>query len=128
MKRADFRALHQKVCDDARTLMMKKSEDYASSDDTFENFRLFEITTGMPTVLGVWPRFLDKVKRLGKAVQGGEFVVEDESAYDTIMDLINYAIIIRGLMIEEAPSRHNHAPPVEHAFMKDRSGEETPCT
>lgn len=104
--------------------MMKKSADYASSDDTFENFRLFKVTTGLPTELGIWPRFLDKVKRLGKAIQGGEYEVSDETTLDTILDIINYAIIMYGVM-NEAPSRPTFPPPVEHAFMTPRSGEET---
>lgn len=77
---------HADLCNDALELMGKKNADYASQADPFRNFRMFG-------GLGVLVRASDKLARLRTFEERDTFSVTDESLRDTILDLINYAVI-----------------------------------
>ncbi len=92
---------HKKLCAKALETMMKKNADYSAwkSDDAYANFRAFGR-------MGILVRLSDKLSRLRTFVEkydGNDdmFAVQDENVKDTIMDAINYLIIL-GMYEEES--------------------------
>ena len=77
-------------------LMEKKNIDY-SGEDCFDNFFLSESLSGVPVEKGILVRLGDKFSRI-KNLLDKLNIVEDESIYDTIEDLINYSAILYSLL------------------------------
>jgi hypothetical protein len=85
----------------AGELLRTKSRDYSATADIFANLKACEIFGVMSAELGVWIRLADKVARLGNLLKNRS---NPEAVLDTVIDLINYAIYIYLLMIEEDPT------------------------
>src|SRR5207249_10854744 len=76
--------------DDARKLIVVKNADYSGVDgDPFRNFRRWGL-------LGIIVRLTDKVTRLETFVDRGDLQVKSEKVRDTVIDIINYAILFEG--------------------------------
>lgn len=90
----DMLALHESLCGHARKLMERKSHDYAGAagDDTLANFTLLETLGVAPTEIGIYARLLDKIRRLSSCLT--QDMAVDETMDDTIVDAINYLIIL----------------------------------
>jgi len=76
--------------------MDKKNQDYAGSNgrSPFANFERVE-AMGITTVeRGFLVRMTDKMSRLSSFMESGEFKVKDESFEDTLVDLINYSVLL----------------------------------
>jgi hypothetical protein len=93
MTREDLRLLHEHMCEDARNLMKAKNVDYATESDIFRNFRMFG-------ELGILVRMSDKLARLRSIMENGRAQVSNESINDTLVDIINYAVIYAGYIGE----------------------------
>ena len=77
-----------KVTKQMLEITAKKSNDYASDDDPFRNFREFG-------ELGILVRMSDKFSRLRTALYDRkDMAVSDETVEDTILDLATYAILL----------------------------------
>jgi hypothetical protein len=50
-------------------------------------------------------RMTDKMSRLAQFTKNGELKVKDESLEDTLVDLINYAVLLRAYTIEKAQAQ-----------------------
>jgi hypothetical protein len=74
--------------------MVKKNQDYAHQSDPFRNFRMFG-------TFGILVRLSDKIARLRSFEESGQFVVEDERLEDTLLDIINYAVLYRAMRESE---------------------------
>ncbi len=85
---------HSSLTTSALALMHQKNNDYANVEDPFENFRMFGS-------LGILVRMSDKFQRLRNFERRGTFSVPDESLRDTVLDLINYAVIYYAWKEEE---------------------------
>jgi hypothetical protein len=96
MKREDLYLMHQALASEALELMKKKNQDYATGNDPFRNFRTFG-------ELGILVRMSDKIARLRTFLERGEFSVTDESCRDSILDLINYSVLLNGMLVEHMP-------------------------
>lgn len=84
--------------------MEAKNHDYAGgSDDCFANFRSALFLDVQPEI-GLLMRCLDKFKRIEAFVKTGTLKVKNESVNDAIEDVINYMILLKGL-IEERNER-----------------------
>lgn len=94
MTRNDLLMLHTELTTCAKELMVAKNHDYASVDDPFRNFRLFG-------ALGILVRLSDKLARLRSFLENGKLSVADESVRDTILDGINYNVLLMGMLIEQ---------------------------
>lgn len=71
-----------------RELTGKKSNDYATDEDPFRNFRTFG-------ALGILVRASDKFSRLRTALcDKRELKVSDETVEDTCLDLATYAVLL----------------------------------
>lgn len=92
-------ALHVQTCESARAIMSAKNADYTNgSVDPFSNFRTAE-ALGVPAEIGLMVRMLDKMKRVQTFVNKGTLQVKAESAEDSIQDLINYCILLKGIIV-----------------------------
>ena len=101
MTREGLLALHEDLCGRARELMAAKNHDYAGQDeaaDPFRNFRLCEALGLCTAEAGLLVRLSDKLSRLATFAACGRLVVADESVEDTLIDVINYAVLLAGLM------------------------------
>ena len=77
--------VHAQLCQQALSLMKDRNQKYARADDPFRNFRRHGRK-------GIVTRLDDKLARLDNhADNPQEFT--DESLRDTILDVINYAIL-----------------------------------
>lgn len=101
-------ALHESTCAAARDIMRAKNHDYTDgSVDPFANFRTSEIL-GVPGEVGILIRSLDKFKRIQTFVNKGTLLVKGESVDDAIQDVINYMILLKGMIASRA---QDSAPP-----------------
>lgn len=96
MDRSDYLAFHRTICNTARTLSERKNHDYAgdNGERPFANFERVESMGVCSTERGFLVRIVDKVSRLSSFCQSGSFAVSDESFSDTVMDAINYLVLL----------------------------------
>lgn len=87
---------HKLLCDHSRDLMRRKSNDYAGEDgeNTFRNFEICSRLGVTTTEQGILVRLTDKVSRLASFSTQKTMLVDDERYEDTILDLINYAVVL----------------------------------
>lgn len=94
--------LHEKTCEKCREIMKAKNTDYCGgSGDPFANFRISEML-GVHPAIGIMMRMTDKMQRIKSFVKNGTLAVRAESFEDACDDLVNYAILLKGLLIEES--------------------------
>lgn len=100
MNKTELLQLNQDLCAKALIIMKMKNQDYtAGSDDPFFNFRGAE-ARGIDAELGLILRMDDKINRIIAFIKNGELAVPDEGIIDIGCDLINYSVLVTGLMIE----------------------------
>lgn len=92
----DLLAHHDTLTAEAYELMQRKNNDYAGADGAspFKNFLHAETLGLCSAEQGMVVRLSDKLQRLAHAVSGQEMKVTDESVRDTILDIINYSVLI----------------------------------
>jgi hypothetical protein len=97
---------HEQICERGRDLMRQKNHDYAgrSGNDPFANFRRTEQMGVCTTEQGFLVRLTDKLSRLATFCEGGDLLVKDESVADTLVDVINYAVLF-GAYLDEQKTR-----------------------
>ena len=97
MNRIELLKSHELLCFNARELMKRKNADYAGKkgDEPFANFTRCEDMGICSTEQGFLVRMTDKMSRLSSFVEAGVFEVKDESLEDTIVDIINYAVLFQ---------------------------------
>lgn len=101
LTRGDLLILHENLCLQARDIMARKNRDYAgqqADSDPFANFRRCQALGLCSPEVGLLVRLVDKLCRLITFAQSGRLSVEDETVYDTIIDMINYPVLLEGLM------------------------------
>ncbi len=92
-------SMHAELTREARSLMEAKNHDYsggADKSDPFLNFTRVERLGITDTKTGFMVRMTDKVSRLITFIQNGTFQTKDEALKDTILDLINYSVLLYG--------------------------------
>lgn len=94
MTRSELLAHHESMFVTAQKLMEKKNKDYAGNDgqDAFGNFTRCEKLGVCSAETGILTRMLDKFARLTTFANSGN--LSCESVDDTLVDLINYAVIL----------------------------------
>ena len=95
---------HSALCIAAKALMERKNHDYsggADGDDPFLNFSRVEKLGITDTKTGFMVRMTDKVSRLITFIQSGELKDKDETFKDTILDLINYSVLLYAYNLSE---------------------------
>lgn len=99
MSREELLKLHAELTQKAKLLMAKKNADYAHGSDPFANFR-GSLFLGVEPEIGALMRTMDKFKRIESFIKSGSLQVEDESVIDSVVDIINYAVLIAGMIKE----------------------------
>lgn len=97
MNRTELLEIHDALCAAAKKLMEAKNHDYAggdTSEDAFLNFTRVEDLGITTTELGFLVRMTDKLSRMITFVQSGKLKVSDESFKDTVIDMINYSVLL----------------------------------
>lgn len=114
MTREDLLQLHKDTCSKAFGIMEAKNHDYTGgSPDPFANFRATEML-GIPAELGILARCLDKFQRIKSFVVKGELKVKGESVDDAIEDVINYMVLLKGVIKERQTEPIVGASVIEH--------------
>lgn len=101
MTREEFQTFHKWMTDNGRDLCRKKSEDYAKDEDVMQNFKLCEVMDICSVETGFLVRLCDKFQRLVNVIRDGNSV-EDETEFDTLLDEINYRILLAAWRKERA--------------------------
>lgn len=92
--------LHDEFTAKAKSLMERKNNDYRSgSGDPYMNFRGATVF-GVSPVRGILLHMQDKMCRLATFDEKGELLVKDEGVEDSLVDIINYAVLCGGLIRE----------------------------
>lgn len=96
MEREELFNMHLALCKQSLELMKKKNADY-SLGSPFGNFMVCEALQAASAENGVIIRMSDKLSRLVSVLQKGAQV--EESIRDTILDLINYSVLLYGVHV-----------------------------
>ena len=96
MTRDELLRYHTEICRSAQELMSLKNRDYAGAEgnEPFANFTRVESMGICSTEQGFMTRITDKMSRLSSFLNSGKMHVEDESFRDTIIDVINYMVLL----------------------------------
>ena len=101
MNREDLLSLHKETTNKCFDIFKAKNSDYAcESADALSNFRTSEVV-GVPAPLGVLVRVMDKIQRIRSFAVKGELQVKGESVDDAIEDIINYMVLLKGVIKDE---------------------------
>ena len=96
MTRDELLKHHEVLCKHARDLMDMKNRDYAGNGgkQPFANFTRVEAMGICSTEQGFMVRLTDKMSRLSSIIESGKTNVKDESFEDTMVDVINYIVLL----------------------------------
>ncbi len=96
MTRDELLMYHSEICKSAQQLMSLKNRDYAGQEgnEPFANFTRVESMGICTTEQGFLTRITDKMSRLSSFIHAGKMNVEDESFKDTVVDVINYMVLL----------------------------------
>ena len=99
MTREELLTLHDQLCEKAKGIMSAKNHDYTGGGnaDPFANFRA-SLVLGVQPEIGLMMRVMDKLKRIETFVNTGTLAVKTESVDDAILDVLNYMVVLAGLV------------------------------
>jgi len=99
--------IHKETCDAAQEIMRQKNSDYTGGSratDALANFKA-SLALNLHPVTGLLLRVQDKIMRIRSFVADGELRVMNESVEDACDDIVNYAILCKALLREEAETK-----------------------
>lgn len=91
--------LQKQIFDKALAILVKKRQDYSGDQDPFANFRQSEMW-GVEPWRGAAIRLTDKLSRFRRLAENGGTGKVEESIEDTIVDALNYTVIMYELYLE----------------------------
>jgi len=77
-----------------------KTTDYAKQSDIFSSLRATEQLGLCPVSTGILVRVVDKISRIINLLDCQNVAVKDESITDSIMDIINYLVLLAAAIKE----------------------------
>tara|TARA_R100000697_G_scaffold121905_1_gene150102 strand:- start:235 stop:561 length:327 start_codon:yes stop_codon:yes gene_type:complete len=90
------------IINKAKELCDNKNVDYAQQDEPFSNFEMVEAIKICNTSTGILVRISDKIARIANLLErNAEAAVKDEKVEDTMLDLINYSVILMSYYMYE---------------------------
>jgi len=100
MNRDELLEYHSAIWKTAQELMSLKNRDYAGDhgNEPFANFTRVEAMGICTTEQGFLTRITDKMSRLSSFIDCGKMHVENESFNDTIVDVINYMVLLSAFL------------------------------
>lgn len=102
----DLIKLHTTLCAQGCWLMQKKNDDYTAGGTPFANFNYSEVF-GVQREIGLLIRVMDKQMRILSFLRKGVLKVKDESVEDSIVDCINYMVLLAGMIEERRLSKED---------------------
>lgn len=96
MTREELFELHTQMCGTALEIMKRKNADY-SKDGPLDNFYVCDAMRAASPLNGIVVRMGDKLSRVVSVAEKGA-QVKDESLRDTLIDLINYAVLAAAVL------------------------------
>ncbi len=87
--------------DNMRKTMLSKGDDYANAD-RLSNFKLAGAICGITAEQQCLSLIAVKVARLGSLLSGGK-TPNNEGIDDSLLDLANYAILLKMIRVEGTP-------------------------
>lgn len=94
MNREQLFVIHAELTQEALELMEKKNKDYAGNNSPFANFERVQHLGICSPEQGFLVRMADKLSRLSTYANVGKFEVSDEGVKDTLIDMINYSVLL----------------------------------
>lgn len=105
--------IHDAYCSHARAIMEAKNNDYRSgTGDPYANFR-GSVALGVNPITGILLRIQDKLCRVATFASKGELMVKGEGVDDALRDVINYCVLIGGLIDEDHIQKAGQAKPAD---------------
>ena len=124
MDKKQYMEFHQSMCNKMVEITKQKNHDYTGKgNDPFANFRNTKNCGGASPLQGFLVRMNDKIARVSSFVEKGILKVKDESVEDTLLDLANYAILMRGYI--EDSKEQTVSFPAFNSISKERFTDET---
>lgn len=126
MTRDELLRYHTEICRSAQELMALKNRDYAGQEgnEPFANFTRVESMGICSTEQGFMTRVTDKMSRLSSFLNSGKMHVEDESFRDTIVDVINYMVLLSAyIQDKEEDSNTEYKKSRAELLMEERNHE-----
>ena len=99
--------IHEETCKAAHEIMRQKNSDYTGGSEAtyaLENFKASR-SLGLHPATGLLLRVQDKLMRIRSFVADGKLRVVNESVEDACDDIVNYAILCKALLREEAENK-----------------------
>lgn len=104
MTREELMSLHDEMCAKGKSLMTAKNADYSKST-ALGNFFVAEALQACSAENGIIVRMSDKLSRIVSILEKGN-QVKDESVQDTLVDIINYTVLL-GAVIREKKEKYD---------------------
>ena len=125
MTRDELLRYHSEICKSAQELMALKNRDYAGQEgnEPFANFTRVESMGICSTEQGFMTRVTDKMSRLSSFLNSGKMHVEDESFRDTIVDVINYMVLLSAYIQDKESVQESGADIAKVLLVEDRDHE-----
>ena len=103
---------HLAFCYRAYQICAQKNHDYAGAGgmNPYRNFETCELLGLARTETGFLVRMGDKLNRLVTFVRDGKLAVDNEGAYDALLDIINYSILLAAYMQKRGASEVANDP------------------
>jgi hypothetical protein len=113
MNRDELLEYHSVICKSAKELMSLKNRDYAgdNGNEPFANFTRVEAMGICTTEQGFLTRITDKMSRLSSFIDCGKMHVENESFNDTIVDVINYMVLLSAFLKDKEEGKSEQSNP-----------------
>lgn len=83
---------HKEMVKECLEITRSKNHDYAGDEDPLRNFRMCE-QFGVSMEKGILIRLTDKLSRIARLLDNPAYV-KDESIEDTLIDTVNYSMIL----------------------------------
>ena len=96
--------LHREMTERCSEVMIRKNNDYANPEHAKNPFANFDASHvfGIHPAIGILLRVQDKLKRIESFVRNGDLSVSEESWMDSCEDVINYMVLIAGILKRES--------------------------
>lgn len=95
---------HKKITSNGLDILVKKNSDYSGiAGDVFANFRNAKMLNLKPEK-AILVRLMDKMSRLNTFIDRENFLVNEESFQDTVVDAVNYLVILSAMVSENKES------------------------
>ena len=96
------------IINQAKELCDNKNVDYDQVEEPFSNFDMVEALKICNTSTGILVRISDKIARIANLLErNGKRAIQDEKVEDTMLDLINYSVILMSYYMYEQNFEEN---------------------